>query len=212
MDMQQGIHYQYRQPGGERKKSMKKNKDNDYITDEEYAELLKARNKTTTKTVTIKNGDEVKQWTEPVTGPELDGEEKTMSSSVRDVFTGITDEEYKQLDKDTQEEKTEDDVKTYYPSDMIYMSPEWEDIRHAATKHDAVNHPAHYKLPGMDAEAIDVIRAVLGDEGFKAYCHGNVIKYVIRADNKGGVEDLRKARVYLDWEIEAAEPPKEDEE
>jgi hypothetical protein len=118
------------------------------------AELLKARNKTTTKTVTIKNGDEVKQWTEPVTGPELDGE----------------------------------------------------------TKHDAVNHPAHYKLPGMDAEAIDVIRAVLGDEGFKAYCHGNVIKYVIRADNKGGVEDLRKARVYLDWEIEAAEPPKEDEE
>jgi hypothetical protein len=172
VDMQQGIHYQYRQPGGERKKSMKKNKDNDYITDEEYAELLKARNKTTTKTVTIKNGDEVKQWTEPVTGPELDGEEKTMDD----------------------------------------YSPEWEDIRHAATKHDAVNHPAHYKLPGMDAEAIDVIRAVLGDEGFKAYCHGNVIKYVIRADNKGGVEDLRKARVYLDWEIEAAEPPKEDEE
>lgn len=68
---------------------------------------------------------------------------------------------------------------------------------------DPVNHPAHYKLPGMDAEAIDVIRAVLGDEGFKAYCHGNVIKYVIRADNKGGIEDLKKARVYLDWEIEA---------
>lgn len=122
---------------------MKKNKDNDYISDEEYAELLKARNKTTTKTVTIKNGDEVKLWREPAIGPEL---------------------------------------------------------RPAP---DPVNHPQHYRLPGMDAEAIDVIRAVLGDEGFKAYCHGNVIKYVIRADNKGGIEDLKKARVYLDWEIEA---------
>lgn len=47
----------------------------------------------------------------------------------------------------------------------------------------------------------------IGDYSYKVVSEtmedGNVIKYVIRADNKGGIEDLKKARVYLDWEIEA---------
>lgn len=29
----------------------------------------------------------------------------------------------------------------------------------------------------------------------------HALKYLIRADHKGGVEDLEKARVYLNWEI-----------
>lgn len=66
---------------------------------------------------------------------------------------------------------------------------------------DSVNEPKHYKLDGLDIESIDVIRAVLGEGGFKAFCRGNALKYLIRADQKGGVEDLEKARVYLNWEI-----------
>lgn len=66
---------------------------------------------------------------------------------------------------------------------------------------DNVRSPKHYKLDGLDIESIDIIRAVLGD-GFKDFCRGNVIKYVLRANKKNGVEDLKKANVYLNWEIE----------
>jgi len=61
--------------------------------------------------------------------------------------------------------------------------------------HDNVNHPAHYKVGGI--ETIEFIEAKkLG------YNLGNVIKYITRADHKGNVyEDLCKARWYLNREI-----------
>ena len=64
---------------------------------------------------------------------------------------------------------------------------------------DVVNHPAHYKTGGI--ETIDYIEAKqLG------YHLGNVVKYVSRADHKGKqIEDLKKARWYLDREIERLE-------
>ena len=37
------------------------------------------------------------------------------------------------------------------------------------------------------------------------YCEGNVIKYVTRWRRKGGLDDLRKARHYLDLLIEHEE-------
>lgn len=67
---------------------------------------------------------------------------------------------------------------------------------------DRVNHPAHYALPGLGVESIDVVKAVLGTEGFRKFCRGCALKYLIRADKKGGAEDLQKARVYITWEIE----------
>ena len=62
-------------------------------------------------------------------------------------------------------------------------------------KSDAVNHPAHYKVGGI--ETIDFIEAKkLG------YNIGNVVKYLTRADHKGNkLEDLRKAQWYLTREI-----------
>lgn len=68
---------------------------------------------------------------------------------------------------------------------------------------DNVNHPNHYCNGGI--ECIDAIRASMTPKGFIDYCKGNVIKYVFRWEHKGGVEDLRKAQVYLGWAIEAAE-------
>ena len=60
---------------------------------------------------------------------------------------------------------------------------------------DAVNHPAHYKVGGI--ETIDFIEAKkLG------YNLGNVVKYITRADHKDNkLEDLRKAQWYLTREI-----------
>lgn len=68
-----------------------------------------------------------------------------------------------------------------------------------------VVNPKHYRLEGLGIEAIDVIRSVLGKEKFEGYCRGNVIKYILRADNKNGIEDLKKAQVYLNWEIQSKE-------
>lgn len=64
-------------------------------------------------------------------------------------------------------------------------------------KSDPVDHPAHYKVGGI--ETIDFIEAKsLG------YNIGNVVKYLARADYKGNkLEDLRKAQWYLTREINA---------
>ena len=70
-------------------------------------------------------------------------------------------------------------------------------------KHDEVNHPSHY-CQG-EIEVITYIRDKLSANAFCGYCEGNVLKYVSRWRNKGGVEDLKKAQVYLGWLIERAE-------
>lgn len=68
---------------------------------------------------------------------------------------------------------------------------------------DQVNHPAHYGGANNPYEAIKVIEAWgLG------FCLGNVIKYISRSGKKdvgAPVEDLKKARWYLDREITALE-------
>lgn len=68
---------------------------------------------------------------------------------------------------------------------------------------DKVNHPSHYTFG--DIEVIDYIRDKLSPEEFRGYCEGNVLKYVSRWRHKGGIEDLKKAQVYLNWMIESAE-------
>lgn len=73
------------------------------------------------------------------------------------------------------------------------------------TKTDNVNSPNHYQLEGLGIEVIDIMRSNLESEGFKNYCKGNVIKYILRAEKKNGLEDYKKAQKYLSWIIEAAE-------
>lgn len=64
---------------------------------------------------------------------------------------------------------------------------------------NSVAHPAHYNVGGI--EVIDAIEAWGFGEGFN---RGNAIKYIARAGRKDPlreVEDLKKARQYLDFEI-----------
>lgn len=62
---------------------------------------------------------------------------------------------------------------------------------------DNINHPAHYTQGGI--ECIEAIAAaVTGLEGMEAVCTANAIKYLWRWKKKNGVEDLKKARWYLD--------------
>jgi hypothetical protein len=68
--------------------------------------------------------------------------------------------------------------------------------------HDAVEHPRHYTSSpakcsacGHPIECIDVVQHL-------GFCEGNVIKYVWRHGLKhDALEDLKKARWYLDKEI-----------
>lgn len=63
---------------------------------------------------------------------------------------------------------------------------------------DAVNHPSHYGGVDNPYEAIKVIEA--WGLGFNL---GNTVKYIARAERKGAtIQDLEKARWYLDREIE----------
>lgn len=65
---------------------------------------------------------------------------------------------------------------------------------------DRVNHPAHY-VAGRTMEPVEVIL-----DWDLSYCLGQVVKYVARCGRKfDAVEDLRKARFYLDREIRRLE-------
>ena len=66
---------------------------------------------------------------------------------------------------------------------------------------DTVNHPEHYTFGSV--ECIEAIRSALGDDGFASYCQGNAMKYLWRHRRKGGIEDLEKAKWYIDRMIEA---------
>lgn len=69
---------------------------------------------------------------------------------------------------------------------------------------DNVNHPAHYNSSpahcecGRRIECIDVTRHM----GFNV---GNAVKYLWRYELKNGIEDLKKARWYIDDLIKKAE-------
>lgn len=68
---------------------------------------------------------------------------------------------------------------------------------------EAIHHPEHYGGKDNPFEAIKII------EHFKlGFCLGNVIKYILRAGKKDPnkwIEDLKKARWYLDREIQYLE-------
>ena len=49
----------------------------------------------------------------------------------------------------------------------------------------------------------------LSEEQFAGYLRGNVIKYVARCDDKGGIDDLKKAAHYLEKLIEFSEKSRE---
>lgn len=61
---------------------------------------------------------------------------------------------------------------------------------------DPVNHPAHYTVHPSGVECITVTE-------WMTFNLGNCVKYIWRADHKGAtIQDLEKARWYLDREIE----------
>ena len=72
-------------------------------------------------------------------------------------------------------------------------------LYHPEDKHNPVTQPDHYNKGAI--EAIEAIKASMHPQEYKGYLKGNCLKYLWRYEYKNDVEDLRKARVYLDWLI-----------
>lgn len=77
---------------------------------------------------------------------------------------------------------------------------------------DNVKNPSHYQIDGLGDSMDIIMRAVkhnTGDmeEGIYLF---NTLKYLFRFGKKNGIEDLRKARNYLDMLIERTEKIREE--
>ena len=62
---------------------------------------------------------------------------------------------------------------------------------------DPINHPAHYE-GNTSLECIDVMEIAFGAEAVGNFCLCNAFKYLWRYKHKGGDEDVKKAKWYLD--------------
>jgi Protein of unknwon function (DUF3310) len=81
----------------------------------------------------------------------------------------------------------------------------WKPSDHDINEHrknpdrrENINHPSHY---GGDTtyETIKVLRNWMTPEQFEGFLIGNSIKYLSRYRHKGGTDDLRKSKWYLDY-------------
>lgn len=87
----------------------------------------------------------------------------------------------------------------------VYSGDSWgkENYISEVVQMDNIN-PKHYRYSSF--ETIDVIKDVTEDlTGIQAVDTANVIKYITRWPRKNGLEDLKKARWYLDHLIKTLE-------
>lgn len=91
---------------------------------------------------------------------------------------------------------------------ITYRNGNVQDLRFTEKRIVEVNDnrikPSHYRRNGL--ECFDVIRAAVHKlDPMEAFMIGNVVKYIWRWKEKNGVEDLKKAREYLDRMIKELE-------
>lgn len=68
---------------------------------------------------------------------------------------------------------------------------------------DNINHPKHYETDKV--ECIEAMVITQGRGAVMSFCLCNAFKYLWRHKRKNGLEDIKKARWYLDKYIELAE-------
>jgi hypothetical protein len=74
------------------------------------------------------------------------------------------------------------------------IGKEWLEVIEPTS--DKVNSPHHYTQG--DVECVDAIKsATINKKGIEAVCVANIIKYLWRYEEKGGIESVEKAEWYL---------------
>lgn len=76
------------------------------------------------------------------------------------------------------------------------MSSEQAMFEHSPERYDPVERPKHYAFGGI--ECIEAVEASMSPEAYRGFLKGNVQKYVWRYETKNGLQDLQKAKWYLD--------------
>lgn len=93
-------------------------------------------------------------------------------------------------------------VDCWSTSEPVKEEPMKEKVIHV----DDYIKPSYYKEGKY--ECIDVLNDILSDSGLESFCRGNVIKYLWRCNSKNGLEDLIKAKYYLDKLIDVVKNKK----
>lgn len=111
----------------------------------------------------------------------------------------------KEKEKEEEKKTPETSKEVSIPNDYIKqvmagsipLEPEKMDYHsiNAKTK-EHVNHPSHYNSKGK--ETIKVLEDYLSKEEYAGFLKGNILKYIHRYENKNGIEDLKKAKWYLE--------------
>lgn len=75
-------------------------------------------------------------------------------------------------------------------------------IQRTTDTHDPVNKPSHYMLGDIEVKDIIAIVADKYHKGSVAHNVASALEYQMRAPEKNGLEDIKKARKCLDFAIE----------
>lgn len=75
-------------------------------------------------------------------------------------------------------------------------------IQRTTATHDPVNKPSHYMLGDIEVKDIIAIVADKYHKGSVAHNVASALEYQMRAPEKNGLEDIKKARKCLDFAIE----------
>jgi hypothetical protein len=121
---------------------------------------------------------------------EIDERERKESQKQREQRVHGLDERYS-----SKEGFRVDDQKDI--KNIVKSSKSFDDTVHNLYEDDEVTNPKHYDKVGFAIQPIEYITKNELD-----FLEGNVIKYVSRYQHKGGVNDLLKARTYIDFLIE----------
>lgn len=94
------------------------------------------------------------------------------------------------------------DKEDYYTLATDEEDSEEPVIQRTTDTHDPVNKPSHYMLGDIEVKDIIAIVADKYHKGSVAHNVASALEYQMRAPEKNGLEDIKKARKCLDFAIE----------
>lgn len=118
-----------------------------------------------------------------------------------DLLKEIIDEVDFRMPTTARDWKKKVNAKSKHIADIVYEID---------SKNDIVNHPGHYETGKF--ECIEVMQEALGVDAVKDFCICNAFKYIYRHKRKNGLEDIKKAKWYIDKFIELSEEKKDGKE
>lgn len=103
---------------------------------------------------------------------------------------------------DEKEYEKENPSNIYIPTKDVKV-PKYYSVEDK-NKYDMVNQPKHYmfNIDGHEVQAVDILKGTLTPEEFRGWLKGSYLTYLLRADRKNGLEDLKKANTFLNWQIQ----------